>query len=92
MEEQNQTEADGKITLSLAQYEHLLQQTAKSRPGIVSELRGILADAYRRLNKHFVFTCLVTWEVLFYDKHAKDQTPDSIIELIQQLLTAAGNA
>ena len=92
MDEQQKSDEDKKVTLTLKQYENLVHLAAKDRPGILSEFRGILSDLHGWINYHMVYSALVTWEVIFYDKHAKDQTPDSIIELIQQLLTAAGNA
>ena len=92
MDEQQKSDEEKEVTLTLKQYENLVHLAAKDRPGVVSEFRGILSDLYVRINKHLVLTCLVIWEILFYDKHAKDQSPDSIIELIQQLLTAAGGA
>ena len=77
MDEQQKSDEEKEVTLTLKQYENLVHLAAKDRPGVVSEFRGILSDLYARINKHLVksrTTCLVIWEILFYDKHAKDQS------------------
>lgn len=77
------------ITLTTDQYYKLLRD---SRPGVLEELRGILRDVHGWVNYHMVYSALLTWELIFYDKHAADQSPDSLIEIIKQLLAAAGGA
>ena len=78
------------VRLTLTEYHRLVTLAAAERPGVLAELKVLLDAASKRINKHFVLTCLLIWEVLFYDKHAKDSTPDSMLELIQHLLSIVG--
>ena len=42
--------------------------------------------------KRLVFYFLLVWELLFYDKHATDASPDSVVEILKALFSIVGGS